>query len=127
MAPDDLKVGMYVAISERHTGCECCICRSEYDGTPLLIKAISFPFVMMFDGIDVFSIDIRTTKLVKLERKYVKEFQGCCGYDEPKQERQSDEPADKKMCPRCHAPQLINRYSKGAFHVTCQNCGLVLT
>lgn len=78
---DDLKVGMWIAVSHtEESGGDMMspfsMFRSnrgvQIDGRPLQIQAISLPFIAVTDGVNRMPLDIRTVEVQKLDKAYVK-------------------------------------------------------
>lgn len=80
---DDLNEGQWIAIhSEKVTEEDYCQCGCGKrltrgviaDGAPLQVIAISLPFILVEEGDKKYTVDVRRTNVVKLTKKYVKEF-----------------------------------------------------
>lgn len=138
---DDLKVGMWVAITHETPQDEAPHSpfgfgyppprnpQPNVDGCPLKIVAISFPFVAVTDGTNRFPIDVRETKVTKLDRKYVNAMTlprrpghptAYC-VDEPPP-RTPEPLRDGLTCPLCQE-RLIERHRDSTWRLACRQCG----
>jgi hypothetical protein len=108
---DDLKVGMWVAVTKNYKYPE----RVEYNGCPMKIIAISLPFLCLSDGKDSLdTLDVRHIDLVRLNHRYVKAMLGV------KKEKQ----IKKVICKRCHCDSFVQRSIGNGFQLVCRECGL---
>lgn len=141
-AVDDLKVGMYVAV----TDCELPSpeptfgipywytgemeqrrqSRAVSNGMPLEVLAISLPFLCVTDGKRRFSVDVRETRLQRLSRQYVQAMAG--GQDQDftatRRRRKKKSKPDPKKCPRCGSRRVERLVAPGEWSLYCQQCGL---
>ena len=126
---DDLSVGDFVAITKEHAECDCMECRNiRYDGNPLLIQAISLPFMLVYDGKGMESIDLRYFEVVKLDKKYVnkliKHTRDTLGIAVGRMISSiSKELQHTGKCPRCGTQMERAEAAENIKIIACNNCG----
>ena len=136
-APDDLKIGMWVAIvqikeqeqEEPSFFMPVPRRRTRYDGTPLKIVAISLPFASVVNSQGmVASIDLREVDLRRLTPHYVRVMTTNVVERREKKRKRRNEKPDTHQCPRCHArciERLIVEAGKpNRWILVCPQCGL---
>lgn len=135
--PDDLKVGMMVAVVNRKTDEEPDFPwglsrrkKDSFTGIPLEIKAISLPFICVTDGEDTHGLDMREWDVKKLGPRYVKMMTKIEGEAAPefthekkeRERRRKRRRRDPRDCPRC-GDRLIQIMKIGNWTVVCKTCG----
>lgn len=144
IAVDDLKVGMWVAVTrlDRESpdaGCDNPFFSFQrrpttYGGQPLKILAVSLPFVSVCDGRQVFALDVRETEVTRVDRRYVRamtlETPAVCRERQRKRRRMRKKTAKcdgTVICPRCRCARLVERAAvveEGIhWHMYCRECG----
>lgn len=137
---DELKVGMYVAVTAYkgeeqttpwgHTYKPTI----QFDGEPLKILAKSMPFVSVTDGHKVYAIDWRSWDIQKLSPHYVRAMlvnrQGCQSVTaselmettgQRRKRKHKNKYTGPSVCPRCGG----NRgQGEGVWRWYCPDCGL---
>ena len=160
---DDLKVGMFVAITglvkndeepdyleaEHFTYQTMNVRRKErrhrFDGVPLEILAISYPFVCVTNQGVRFGMDLRDVILTKLNKDFVEEMAHGAGLSDggrytgerkvpasvrrkmkkDKRKLEIEARQNKVMCPRCFNPKTTQlRKEGGKWFRHCERCGL---
>lgn len=125
-AIDDLKVGMWIAVTKLHySQCEWGHGPVAYGGEPLRILAISLPFLCVHDGEKVISLDCRIVEVQKLTPQYVRAMRQV--QVRPPQVRRKRRKRDPMLCPRCRCGRLIQRATTQSGEVVwdlyCTQCG----
>lgn len=130
---DNIKVGMWIAVVARK---ECEDKQEpwfgfgtkyveEYSGMPVQVRAISLPFLAIWNGKMLSTVDTRAYEFVKVDKKYVRVLtsQGV-----PKKRRKKEKPDPTSRCIRC-GERLIQRsvvISKEPYlaewHYYCRHC-----
>lgn len=95
----------------------------SYDGTPMKILAISYPFVCVNNGKDTFGLDIREYTLVRVHGTYVRHMAAKL----TSRKRKKKVKKDPKLCPRCGEGILVERWvmdpgSDSKWIIVCPIC-----
>lgn len=162
LRPDDLKPGIFVALTgtisndetdeyvekdhftfqkmqqRRHDR------YGQYNGLPLEVLAVDFPFICVNNGVQTFGMDIRGLILTKLSTRFVEEMRAGMSIDgkqrysgerrlsarerrEKSKERKRQIKAakkDKRICPRCFNVKTKQVLKQGIWYYACDVCGL---
>lgn len=128
---DDLKVGQYVAIfNEKEPefipeGFAVFSRESAVTGEPLLIKAISLPFMAVMDTSgSMVPVDLRQYSVKRLKYTYVKAFESLMQYPDDEDGEEvvlEDEPRKRICCPVC-TERMVECRDKHGWKFSCRNC-----
>lgn len=120
IALDRLRVGMWIAVSGMKNGKTL-----GFDGVPLLIEAINFPWLACTDGISFGTVDVRHLDIVALNKRYVSVClsRRVVPAEQATPEAKIEE-VDPSLCERCGG-RLMLRLGKNdrKWHPLCQECG----
>jgi len=142
LGPEDLHVNMWVAVTQYQTECATSFFGTPMDverpcdGKPWQIKAVSLPFICVSDGHTRRSLDVRTVRLTRLHKRYVRMLREQAAQQTLAQrhgqyvhqvddvEECEDEEPDLGCCPVCGetlVERLDNRTRK--WFLACKECG----
>lgn len=128
-AIDDLKVGMWIAVTKlHHEQCESFWGHRPvaYGGEPLRVLAVSLPFICVHDGEKAISLDCRIIEVQKLTPKYVRAMR-LIQQAPPQRAKRKRRKRDPMLCPRCRCGRLIQRATTQSGEVVwdlyCTQCG----
>lgn len=142
---DDLRVGMWVAITATEEpepspfGYGLGFPGSKpsltplVDGKPLKIVALSLPFICVTDGHHRHALDVRNVAFQRLSPKYVKALLGRGLYTDEhgmyavvdrdaKRKRKRAKAKDERVCPIC-GERMHELLSNELWYLTCSQCG----
>jgi hypothetical protein len=133
MVPDDLKVGMFVAVVGRLDGWDGPEDYADYAGKPMRIEAISLPFVAVECEGEMCAIDARVWRFGKISRAYAAAMgffaEDCdCPACAPVQGNAPAAADDGyRRCVRC-GERMVQRLTEAkakvkAWHHVCPKCG----
>jgi hypothetical protein len=93
----------------------------DFSGRPLMVLAVSLPFVAVRDGDMTTTVDTRFWELGKVSEEYANAMMGVSP--------QEPERPDESACPQC-GTRLCQRNLRGAWRMWCRECkyeGSVIT
>lgn len=97
----------------------------EGDGAPLLVMAISLPFVAVKNNDSTVAMDVRCTEFVRLEAAYVQALLGPVSVPPPVAMTQT-EPfrMTPGLCPKCSSPLRLRKGTgpDSPWHTVCEQC-----
>ena len=114
--------------------------RPSIDGSPLQIRAMSWPFLCLSNGLYRFSLDVRTTRFCVAHPTYVRMMRGQghdddddpywlikVGHIEEEEEDEDPEPqkrqSRKNICPVCEGPLKLKGRAYEPMPLVCEECG----